>query len=372
MTEPDSASHIAIYLHTIFNGGIERVLFALAEGMIKRKIRVDLVVNFTGFSPMLKEIPLNTNLVDLNCSSFHKRLPKLVRYIRTNRPDCILAAGHFANEIAILAKLFSGTGVRVIVSEHTSLSVELKSLPIMSPRRIAIPLVDPILYRFADAVIAVSDGVRHDCSKFLGHQKRKCRTIPNPVNTKRILQLGEEPLDDPWFAPEAPPVVLSIGRLEKQKDFITLIEAFAEARNHVEARLLILGEGSERQILAERIRKLGLTDHVLMPGFVTNPFPYLKHAAVFALSSEWEGLPTVLIEALAHGVPIVSTDCPSGPSEILASGKYGILVPTRDPKSLATGIVRLLKGDRNPVPDNALEPYALNSVLDQYLKVLRA
>lgn len=370
MIKQQLPSRVAIYLHTIFNGGIERVMFALAKEMMSRNIQVDLIVNLTGFSPMLKEIPDGLNLVDLHSTSFSSRLPRLVHYIRTRNPDCILAAGHFSNEIAVIAKIISATKVRVILSEHTTLSVELRSLPAISLRRIAIPASDPILYRLADGVIAVSHGVRADCNRYLRLQNGKCRTIHNPVDTEKVILLGKQPLDDPWFLPGAPPVVISIGRLEKQKDFITLVEAFAQVRRRIESRLVILGEGSQRQNIAARVRELGLTDCVSTPGFVANPFPYLKRAAVCALSSEWEGLPTVLIEALALGVPIVSTDCPSGPSEILASGKYGILVPTRNPQSLANGIIRVLTGDCPCVSKDALVQYSVNGVLDQYLDVM--
>ena len=365
-----SPSHIAIYLHTIFNGGIEKVMFVLADAMTKRQIKVDIVVNFIGFSPLVSEIPEGVNLIDLGCTSFFQRLPALMQYIRANQPDCILVAGHFANEIALLAKIFSKVPARVVLSEHTNLSTELRSLSATSLRRIAIPIVDRLLYRVADGIIAVSDGVRLDSEKFLGIERGKCQTIYNPIDTTRILRAGEEPLDHPWFNSDAPPMILTAGRLEKQKDLLNLIEAFVQVRKQTDAHLMILGEGSERKVLEARVRECGLDQFVLMPGFAKNPYPYFRRAAVFALSSEWEGLPTVLIEALSFGLPIVATDCPSGPSEILGSGKYGIMVPTKCPNSLAEGIMRVLKGNWKMPCQDALIPYTTDHVLDKYLRVL--
>jgi glycosyltransferase involved in cell wall biosynthesis len=338
--------------------------------MIKRRIDVDFVVNLAGFSPMLKEVPVGVNFIDLGCTRFSSRLPSLVRYLRRNRPECVLSAGHFSNEIAILGKVFSTIKVRVVVSEHTSLYTELSSLPVASARRVAIPPICRFLYPFADGIVAVSNGVRGDSEKLFRLKAGACRTIYNPVDVGKILQLGEQPVDHPWFLSDGPPVVLGIGRLERQKDFINLLEAFAEVRKHVTARLVILGEGSQRTTLIAKVDELGLGDCVWLAGFVSNPYPYLKRASVFSLSSEWEGLPVALIEALAFGIPIVSTDCPSGPSEILASGKYGIMVPIKDSKALAQGIIKVLKGYRSNMPEDALAKYSVDAVLDQYLEVL--
>jgi glycosyltransferase involved in cell wall biosynthesis len=371
MVRQSSSPRIVIYLHSIFNGGIEKVMFVLADAMIKNKIQVDLVVNCIGFSPLVSEVPDGVNLINLNCTLFHHRLPALLRYIRTSRPDCLLVAGHFANEIALLAKIFSKVPVRVVISEHTNLSTELKSLPPTSLRRIAIPIVDRLLYGVADGIIAVSDGVRIDSERFLGIRHGKCQTIYNPIDTNKILMASEEPLDHSWFDADAPPVIFTVGRLEKQKDLLNLIEAFSQVRKQMDVRLMILGEGSERKMLEAKVREYNLDSYVLMPGFVKNPYPYFKRAAVFALSSQWEGLPTVLIEALTLGLPVVATDCPSGPSEILRSGKYGIIVPTKNSSKLAEGIMRVLKGEWKVTNEGALTPYTTSHVLDEYLKVLR-
>jgi glycosyltransferase involved in cell wall biosynthesis len=166
------------------------------------------------------------------------------------------------------------------------------------------------------------------------------------------------------------PVVLGVGRLTRQKNFLALIEALGLVRRERDARLIILGEGPERASLEARVAELSLQQQVFMPGFVNNPHAYMARAAVFALSSDWEGLPTVLIECLATGTPVVSTDCMSGPREILRDGELGGLVPVGDVTALARAISGAIADGRSPVPEDALRPFMSNVVLDQYEEVL--
>ncbi len=361
--------HVAIYLHTFFNGGIERVMLSLAEVMVARGVKVDLVVNFVGFSPMWKDIPPSVSVIDLGATQLRSRLPRLLRYIRDNRPDCILTATHLSHEIAILAKLLTGNKLRVVVSEHSSLSGEFKNSG-RTLRTLAILWLGRLMYRFADGIVSVSEGVSRDVQKLFRLKANCCQTIYNPIDVERILSAGREPVEHPWFQPGAPPVIVAIGRLAKQKDIPTLLQAFAKVRKHHDVKLAILGEGLERKALIARVEELGLTDHVWMPGFVANPYPYLKRASLFVLSSAWEGFAIAIAEALAFKLPVVSTDCPSGPSEILRGGEYGILVPVGDSEALAQGICRVLDGERKYIPDEALAPYTVEAVANQYLKAL--
>lgn len=362
--------HACIYLNTLYNGGIERVMLNLAKTMVVRGIRVDLVVNFVGYSPMWKEVPDSVRLVNLDAKGFTSRISKLVKYLKAESPQVILSATHISNEVAALAGFVSNTGVRVVVSEHTSLSTELNDLPVINRRRMCIPILGKIAYRFAHSVVGVSEGVRKDAEKLFSLPLGKSRTIYNPIEPERILAQAAEPLDHPWFQAGAKPVVLGIGRLEKQKDFLNLLEAFSQVRKKVDAQLVVLGEGSQRQVLEARIRELGIAGEVWLAGFVANPFPFFQRASVFALSSAWEGLPTALIEALILGVPIVSTNCPSGPFEILEGGKYGTLVPVGDSAALARGIEDALSGHTPTVPNDAFLRYSLDAVLDQYIEAM--
>jgi glycosyltransferase involved in cell wall biosynthesis len=198
---------------------------------------------------------------------------------------------------------------------------------------------------------------------------RDCITvIHNPsVVGAEVQEKGQAPLDHAWFEPGQPPVLVAVGRLENQKDYPTMLRAFAQVRRGEAVRLLILGEGRERPMLEALVEELGLGQDVSLPGFVTNPYAYLARASLFVLSSRWEGLPTVLIEALCCGTPVVSMDCPSGPREILTDGLYGALVPVGDVGALARAIRTALNGDRASPPPESWQPYDRDKIVRQYI-----
>jgi glycosyltransferase involved in cell wall biosynthesis len=225
-------------------------------------------------------------------------------------------------------------------------------------------------YPWADGIVAVSQGVAADLLELTDLPPSKVRVLPNPVVTPELVECAAQPLDDPWFTAGAAPVVLGAGRLDQQKDFPTLIRAFAAVRSKRAARLVILGEGPERARLESLVEELGIGEHVRLPGFVSNPFSYMARAAVFVLSSAWEGMPGVLIQAMACGAPVVATDCESGPREVLASGKYGRLVPVGDHAALAEAIAATLDAPTSTLPPEALEPYTCEGAVDRYLHLL--
>jgi glycosyltransferase involved in cell wall biosynthesis len=360
---------VVFYQHAIFNGGIERVIFELAAEMILRGIRVEIVVNqptifFGEMSP-----PKGLTLHVLNAKGFFARLGGLKAYLKKNRPDVLISTGHFSNEVAALTKLSKGVATKVITSEHTALAVELRSLSWKSPRRYLVPLFARLTYDLPDALMAVSNGVQRDAEKLFGRKPGSIRTIYNPVDFSWVKKRSLEPLDHPWLAPGQPPVILGIGRLELQKDFATLLRALVEVRKHRPARLILLGIGSQEAALKVLAAELGLAEAVAFMGFQSNPYPYLKQAAVFALSSQWEGLGIVLIEALSLGTPIVSTDCPSGPYEVLDGGKYGKLVPMKSPRALAEALLGQLDQPHTAPPAQALARFDVATVVDQYLNL---
>jgi glycosyltransferase involved in cell wall biosynthesis len=218
--------------------------------------------------------------------------------------------------------------------------------------------------------VAVSDGVADDMCRVSGLARNRVQTIYNPIDFKNLSDMAKEPLNEPWFAKGEPPVILAIGRLEVQKNFPNLLYAFAAVRQSRPARLLILGEGSERDRLTSLVTQLGMEQDVALPGFVGNPAAYIANSAVFAMSSSWEGMPLSLIEALALGIPVVSTDCPSGPAEALDHGTYGELVPMNDSAALAEAILRLLAGARKPVPNSWLARFDSSTITDRYLELM--
>lgn len=398
-TSAPAPPKIAILLQSLPMGGAERSMLTLADGFCRQGCQVDLLL-VVRRGALLAEIPdaarlielgtvsrwkLLTSLVKLPWDTFrslpkvlwHNRqpkvmrsLPKIVRYLQRERPDALLTTLPNNNLIALWAKWLARTPIRVVVCEGNTIS---KDMPPPShlfeghwPR-----YMRP-WYPRADAVVSVSDGVADDLTVVAGLRREQITTIYNPLDLDRVRQLAAAAVDHPWFADGEPPVILAAGRLAPQKDFPTLLRAFARVCGQRDARLVILGEGPERPVLERLVAELGLADRVALPGVEANPFAFMARARVFVLSSAWEGLGNVLIEALACGCPVVSTDCPSGPSEILQNGRFGRLVSVGDDAALAEAIIRILD---EPADISALQARAqafdIGIVCARYLELFR-
>jgi glycosyltransferase involved in cell wall biosynthesis len=228
-------------------------------------------------------------------------------------------------------------------------------------------------YPHADAIVAISPDIAADLAATAGVARNRIAVIGNPVDREGIERAAAAPVEHPWLQPGQPPVVLAVGKLKKQKDFPTLIRAFARVLHQRPARLIVLGEGEERARLQAMVTRMGLSDVVSMPGFVTNPYCWMARASVFVLSSAWEGLSNALLEALACGCPAVSTDCPSGPRNVLANGTFGPLVPVGDDTAMAEAILSLLA--EPPAAErlrDRVRAFALDRSTERYLEVLEA
>lgn len=359
---------IALFLRTLGGGGAERAHINLARGLIEAGIAVDLVLS-AGEGLELWEIPSEVRVIDLKAARVSASLPSLIRYLRQEQPVAIIPTLHYAIEVAIVAKYLAGVSTKVLVPEQNNLSREVKYHEKGSRQRL-IPLAVRFLYPLADCLVGVSRGVAEDLAQITGLSLERINVIYNPAFPE-LQEKAQEPIDHPWFMPGSPPVIISVGRLEDQKDYPTLIKAFAKVRAVCNARLMILGWGPDQSKLGALVAELGLTEHVEMPGFVKNPFPYMKKAAVFALSSRWEGMPNVIIEALTIGTPVVSTNCESGPTEILNDGTYGELVPVGDSQSLADALLKVLSGNIKSVSPDWLDQFSLKLITQQYLNVLQ-
>ncbi len=366
MTTP--RPHLAIFLRDLQAGGAERNAAILASRLVRDGYRVDLVLA-RAEGPFLSRLDPAVRLFDLRARRMATSLPGLLRYLRRERPEVLLSKTPLADLTALAAKrLLGGRDTRyVITAENDWYAPGVR--PDVRQMRLALRLI-PLAYPWADGIISVSGGVADSLARYSGLPRERLEVIYNPVLGEELFRAREEPLTHPWFAPGQPPVVLAVGRLSKQKDHATLLRAFAPLRAERPARLLILGEGPERGALSRLAEELALGDDVALPGFAPNPFAYMARAAAFALSSRWEGLPNVLIEALACGSTIVSTDCPSGAREILAGGRYGQLVPVADPPALAAALRRALEGDRRPVDAAWLRQFTPEYAVARYREVL--
>jgi glycosyltransferase involved in cell wall biosynthesis len=362
------APRIALFVPTLDGGGAERVMVNLARGFSDRGLSVDLLlVHASG--AYLSEVPPTVRIVQLQAARASRSLLPLVRYLRRERPAALISTSSHANLVALLAKRLAGISTRSVVRQAETFSIAARIRA--RGRRRLVPLLVRHMYPWADVIIAGSEGVAQDLVVAARLPRSRIRVAPSPLVTPELFALAREPLDHPWLAPGADPVILSAGRLDPVKDFPTLIRAFALLREHRPARLVILGEGEERALLEKLIRDLGLEDVVSLPGFASNPFAYMVRARVFVLSSISEGLPGALIQALACGVHVVATDCQNGPREILRGGRFGRLVPVGNVAALAEAILAALGEPSPTVPEEAWRPYAQDAATDQYLRILQ-
>jgi glycosyltransferase involved in cell wall biosynthesis len=356
---------VAIFFHDLGIGGAERVMLQLAQAFIEAGHPVDLVLA-RAEGPLLSEVPLQASVIDFDTTSPLVMFIKLIHYLRSERPKALLSPFEVTSVIAIVAKKITGVSTRVVIRISTHISENKR----VRWKKIVERLVVSMLYTFADGIVAVSRGVAEDLVSYARISLRRIRIIYNPVITDQILQASKQPVNHPFFDDGRCPVVLGVGRFSEEKDFPTLIQAFDILRRKTPLRMIILGDGEQRSLLENMICRRGLQELVDLPGFKMNPFAYMKRASVFVLSSKWEGLPGALIQALACNCPVVSTDCLSGPSEILKRGEYGHLVPVEDAEALANGIEAVLQGNIRKPPKDWLDQFTIGMVLPQYKAVL--
>ncbi len=400
---------IAFLLDNLSGGGAERVILNLASGFASAGYVVDLLV--CKMKGELKDrIPPNVNLVQLRATSSlrgvvaaffvdpgcvkpvlamfastgklpgtFKSLTAIIKYLKARQPQALLSALPKSNINAVLAGRSRGGATRIAVGVHVNYSAQsrmakeenemLDNYWLTMIRR---------YYHQADVVIAVSRGAEKDVSEYLGLLRERVTSVYNPIATRDIRVLCEAVPDHPWFGADGAPVILGMGRFAAEKNFPLLLDAFAKVRQQRDVRLVLLGgnvtsdkQRCLRQALIAQARRLGVEPDFDMPGFVDNPFAYLNRAAVFVLSSDYEGFGNVLVEALLCGCQVVSTDCPSGPAEILDNGKYGELVPVGDACKLADAICRTLDApkDKDFLRSRGGE-FSVEKAVDNYRRIL--
>lgn len=314
------------------------VMNVLREFARVADLQVDLLL-IRARGPFLENIPANVNVTKLSAKHTLTSIPEISRYLSANRPDAMLVAKDRAGRAALIAKKIARVDTRIVVRLGTNLSTALTHRSAFNRWLRTAPM--RYLYPIAHKVVAVSEGVRQDTLMLTGLPADAVVVIRNPVVTESMLANASEPNPHPWFDDDIP-VVLGVGRLSQQKDFPTLIKAFAQASQQRSLRLIILGEGGDRDALQALISQLGIESNVALPGFDANPYRWLARASVFVLSSRWEGSPNALTEALALGTPSLSTRCPSGPNETLAEGRYGPLLEMGDVDAMANAILATL------------------------------
>lgn len=363
---------VAIFHTHLEIGGVERVLVNLMDELSDRGYEIDLLlVSATG--EFLPELPDDVRTIELDrgrapgIGIFASVLP-LAQYLRRVEPDVLLSAKPNPNQVTVIARGLASVSTRIVVSFHGVTSDQIEYADGLT--HALKTELSKYVYPLADAIVAVSESVKADAADALGITEEDISVVYNPVVTPELLEKAERPVNHPWFDDDVP-VVLAAGRLHPHKNYSLLIEAFARLRDRMDARLLILGDGQTRPRLEALVDELGLEDDVSLPGSTDNPYPYMRRASVLAVSSNSEALPSTLIEAMACGCPVVSTNCSSGPREILDDGEFGELVPVGDPDALTDAIRTTLRDP--PSPDRLREramDFSGESVITDYERVL--
>ena len=363
-----ASSGICMVLHDLRGGGAERACLRLARGLIQRGCHVNLVL-VRGEGAYLADIPAGAEITVLDAPNVLAALKPLRRHLRGKRPSAVFSALTHMNLVTIAAVKLSGIRTRLVVSERNQISDKARTAEGLR-RRFTYAAV-PLLYRGADAIVSVSQGVSDDLHKFARLPSHKLNVIPNPVFDADLPIAAREEPGHAWLRDDGAPVILAAGRLHPQKGFDVLLQAFAKLRQCAAARLIILGEGTEREKLTALGEELGITADLSLPGFAANPFACMARAQLFVMSSRWEGFPNALVEAMACGVPVVSTDCPSGPAEILEAGRYGRLVPPDSVAELADAMSETLwHGRDDGSARRHAEQFSVTAAAERYLSLL--
>ena len=362
-----------IVIHSLKGGGAERVVVNLLKGLSRRDFSVTLLL-YEGIFDY--HLPENFELITLDIRSrrnilettrgFILKIISIARSIKKCKPDIIFSLLSGTNAVVLLARLLSGTHSKVIVSERNHPSVSLRNEMYGGITKFLMKHC----YPKAKRIIAISHGIKKDLVENFNLPEEKIEVIYNPVDIAEIETLSLEETKHPWFK-SGLPILISVGRLTRQKGHSSLIKVFSRVRQSLPCRLLIIGTGEEEGKLANMVNALGLNNDVEFLGFQRNPFKYMARSSLFILSSLYEGFGNVIVEAMALGLPVISTDCPSGPSEIIEHGKSGILVPPEDEGALEQAILNLLTNDelRRQLSHEArmrAQYFALNKMIERY------
>jgi glycosyltransferase involved in cell wall biosynthesis len=367
MGNPIPAPKICLFLPSLDGGGAERVFVQLANEFAALGLRVHLVLA-AARGPYLEDVAEGVRIVDLAAGGVMRSLPKLVSHLRSERPNALLSALDHANIIALLACRMSRTGTRCVISMRSVPSAVYREERFA--RRWLAPMLMRRFYRLADRIIANSHAVASDLIGNFCVPAEKVSVIYNPLDLDSISRLSREAVESPWLSLNSSPLILAVGRLDVLKDFPTLIRAFSIVRSNRPCRLAILGEGAGRRDLEDLVDQLQLRKDVYLPGFIDNPFAWMRAANVVVSSSLTEGCPNAVMQALACGTAVVSTDSVGGCSEILEGGRWGRLVPVKDSQAMANSILAAIDGVQRVDVRARAADFALNGVARSYLQQL--
>lgn len=364
---PERLLHVAFYMHNLAGGGAERVSLTLMHHLCERGFIVSLVLH-SGGGELRDLVPEGVHVHVLNKTRTAQDLVPLIRFLRRERVDLLLSNLHHDNIMALIAKALARVPTRVVVCQHAVLSEE--TTPVSSWKYRILPIAYRLLRPMIGGIVAVSDWTADDFGRVCGIERNLITRIYNPVIDEKFGSKLYAGVNHPWFH-EPTPVFVSAGRLVKEKDQANLLRGFALHRQRRQARLFLMGTGSELESLRALAHNLGIERDVTFAGFVQNPLPYIRQAHCFVLTSRFEGFGVAIVEALACGTPVISTDCPGGPVEILDGGRYGRLVPVGDPDALASAMNEDLRAKFPPEALRArAEAFSVSASVKEYVDLL--
>jgi len=326
---------VAIYLHDLSGGGVERQSLIIAEEFRQQGVDVTLVLHSLR-GQLVGQVPAGLRVVDLNSRRTLQDVPRLMKFLRAEKPDVLLANLDLNNVAALLAKGLCLSRTAVVICQHNPISSSFVACENWLYRFVGVAyrVLTPLISR----AVAVSGGVAEELAGLAGLPKGRILTINNPVVGPEFLARSQEHIEHPWFAQPGRPVFVTAGRLVVQKDHETMLRALAIHRTRSDSRLIILGTGPLRESLGVLVEELALTDAVDFQGFQGNALPFFRQSDAFVLSSRCEGFGNVLVEAIGCGTPVISARCAHGPAEILDNGRFGVLVEPRSAEALAAGM----------------------------------
>lgn len=358
----NNRKRICLFAPNLEGGGAERVISILAAYLSESGYQVDLIL-VEAIGPYLNDIPDSVKIIDFQCKRVISTLPKLIKYLSNQKPDILFTSHMHASTAALWAVKLACVKTRVFIRQPTMLIPSSQKQSWNSKLRRKLFLITS---KSAYRIIVTSESMSKEFRSLSSVSSDKIIVIHNPVPIDVIQEKSLEPNGHSWFEKGQPPVILAVGRFTTVKDFKTLIKAFYIVHNQMSARLIILGEGSLRLELESLIKHLGIEEFVQMPGFVSNPYHYMKSSKVFVLSSLWEGFPNSMVESMACGTAIVATNCDGGTSEILEYGKWGELVPIKNEIRMADAIIETLNIKNPPNVTERVKGFSIQQIFKEY------
>lgn len=326
---------IAFFSYDMRVGGAEKMILTLLPQFIKAGYFIDLVL-IKKAGAFLSDIDPRVNIISLKKEHVSQSLIPLIRYFKKSKPDVFISNLTHLNIVTIIAKIFSGTCSKIIITEHNTITAN--NLENGGKESILV-FLSKFLYPLADKTVVVSEGAAQNLIDAIRINPNKVQNIYNPIDIDHIHLLAKEQINESWLTEKSIPVLIAVGRLEQQKNFSFLMDVFQTLIKKRKARLLILGEGSERQMLEQQMIAYGIENEVKLPGIKTNPYPYISNADILVCTSKYEGFNITLAESLACGTPVISMNCPYGPAEILDNGTYGQLISPGDQDGMVNAII---------------------------------